>query len=64
MSVLLFRVFYAPPLVLFGAAFTRVQSRHSHEHHRRAAAGARRVKVVKKKKEIPGDSARSDVTRA
>lgn len=48
MIVLLFWVFYASLLVLFGAVFTRVQSQHFHEHHRRAMAGARRVKVVKK----------------
>ena len=49
MIVLLFWVYYASLLVLLGAVFTRVQSRHFHEAHRRAMAGARRVKVVEKK---------------
>ena len=49
MIVLMFWVYYASLLVLLGAVFTRVQSRHFHEAHRRATAGARRVKVVEKK---------------
>lgn len=49
MIVLMFWVYYASLLVLLGAVFTRVQSKHFHEHHRRATAGARRVKVVEKK---------------
>ncbi|MEP6995029.1 MAG: YihY/virulence factor BrkB family protein [Acidobacteriota bacterium] len=49
MMVILFWVYYASLLVLLGAVFTRVQSKHFHEHHRRATAGARRVKVVEKK---------------
>jgi membrane protein len=51
MIVLMFWVYYASLLVLLGAVFTRVQSKHFHEHHRRATAGARRVKVVEKKLE-------------
>jgi len=46
--VLLFWVYFASLLVLLGAVFTRVQSKHFHEHRRRAEAGARRVRVVKK----------------
>jgi membrane protein len=49
MMVLLFWVYYASLLVLFGAVFTRVQSQHFHESQRRAEAGAERVKVVKRK---------------
>jgi membrane protein len=49
MMVLLFWVYYASLLVLLGAVFTRVQSRHFHETHRRAAPGAERVRVVKEK---------------
>jgi membrane protein len=49
MIVLMFWVYYASLLVLLGAVFTRVQSRHFHEAHRRAIAGARRVKIVEKK---------------
>ena len=49
MIVLMFWVYYASLLVLLGAVFTRVQSRHFHEAHRRATPGARRVKVVEKK---------------
>jgi membrane protein len=48
MIVLLFWVYYASLLVLFGAVFTRVQSKHFHEHLRRPEAGAQRVKVVKR----------------
>jgi uncharacterized BrkB/YihY/UPF0761 family membrane protein len=48
MIVLLFWVYYASLLVLLGAVFTRVQSKHFHEHARRAEKGARRVRVVKK----------------
>jgi membrane protein len=47
MMVLLFWVYYASLLVLLGAIFTRVQSKHFHEHRRRAEAGARRVQRVK-----------------
>jgi membrane protein len=43
MMVLLFWVYYASLLVLLGAVFTRVQSRHFHESKREAEAGARRV---------------------
>jgi membrane protein len=46
--VILFWVYYASLLVLLGAVFTRVQSRHFHESRRRAEPGARRVRVVKK----------------
>jgi membrane protein len=53
MIVLMFWVYYASLLVLLGAVFTRVQSKHFHEHHRRANAGARRVKVVEKKLPTP-----------
>jgi membrane protein len=53
MIVLMFWVYYASLLVLLGAVFTRVQSKHFHEHHRRAAAGARRVTVVEKKLPTP-----------
>ncbi|HEY1251058.1 MAG TPA: YihY/virulence factor BrkB family protein [Thermoanaerobaculia bacterium] len=49
MMVLLFWVYYASLLVLFGAVFTRVQSQHFHESERRAEAGAERVRVVKRK---------------
>ncbi len=49
MMVLLFWVYYASLLVLLGAVFTRVQSRHFHETHRRAEPGAQRVRVVKEK---------------
>jgi len=49
MMVLLFWVYYASLLVLFGAVFTRVQSQHFHESQRRAEAGAERVRVVKRK---------------
>ena len=49
MMVLLFWVYYASLLVLLGAVFTRVQSRHFHEAHRRAEPGAQRVRVVKEK---------------
>ena len=49
MIVLLFWVYFASLLVLFGAVFTRVQSQHFHEHHRRASAGAERVRRVKRK---------------
>ena len=48
MMVLLFWVYYASLLVLFGAVFTRVQSQHFHEQHRRAEPGAHRVKSVKR----------------
>jgi len=48
MIVLLFWVYYASLLVLLGAVFTRVQSKHFHEHGRRAEKGARRVRMVKK----------------
>ena len=51
MMVLLFWVYYASLLVLLGAVFTRVQSKHFHEARRRAEPGARRVKVVEK--ELP-----------
>jgi membrane protein len=47
MMVLLFWVYYASLLVLLGAVFTRVQSRHFHESRRPAEPGARRV-VAKK----------------
>src|SRR5215471_14689749 len=53
MIVLLFWVYYASLLVLLGAVFTRVQSKHFHEHRRRAEEGARRVRVVEK--ELPKD---------
>jgi membrane protein len=53
MIVLMFWVYYASLLVLLGAVFTRVQSKHFHEHHRRAAAGARRVTIVEKKLPTP-----------
>jgi membrane protein len=46
--VILFWVYYVSLLVLLGAVFTRVQSKHFHAHRRRATAGARRVKVVEK----------------
>jgi membrane protein len=49
MIVILFWVYYASLLVLLGAVFTRVQSKHFHEHRRQAVAGARRVRVVEKK---------------
>ena len=48
MIVMLFWVYYASLLVLFGAVFTRVYSKHFHEHRRRAEEGARRVRVVKR----------------
>src|SRR5262249_30905634 len=48
MIVLLFWVYYASLLVLFGAVFTRIQSKHFNEHRHRASQGARRVKLVKK----------------
>lgn len=47
--VILFWVYYASLLVLLGAVFTRVQSKHFHESRRRATAGARRVRLVEKK---------------
>jgi len=53
MMVLLFWVYYASLLVLLGAVFTRVQSKHLHEARRRAEPGARRVKVVKKELPAP-----------
>jgi membrane protein len=53
MIVLLFWVYYASLLVLLGAVFTRVQSKHFHEARRRAEPGARRVKVVKKELPTP-----------
>ena len=43
MMVLLFWVYYAALLVLFGAIFTRVQSAHYHRSERPAEPGARRV---------------------
>jgi uncharacterized BrkB/YihY/UPF0761 family membrane protein len=46
MMVLLFWIYYASLLVLLGAIFTRVQSKHFHEHHRKAEAGAHRVRKV------------------
>jgi len=49
MIVILFWVYYASLLVLLGAVFTRVQSKHFHEHRRQAVAGAQRVRVVEKK---------------
>ncbi len=49
MMVLLFWVYYASLLVLLGAVFTRVQSRHFHAAKRRAEPGAERVRVVKEK---------------
>jgi len=49
MMVLLFWIYYASLLVLLGAIFTRVQSKHFHEQRRRAEAGAHRVKIVRKK---------------
>jgi len=48
MMVLLFWIYYASLLVLLGAIFTRVQSKHFHEHHRKAEAGAHRVRKVRK----------------
>ena len=51
MMVLLFWVYYASLLVLFGAVFTRIQSRHFHEGRRRAEAGAHRVEVVQRELE-------------
>jgi membrane protein len=48
MIVMLFWVYFASLLVLFGAVFTRVQSQHFHEHRRRPMAGARRVRTVEK----------------
>jgi membrane protein len=48
MIVLLFWVYYASLLVLLGAVFTRVQSKHFHDARRPAEPGARRVRVVKK----------------
>lgn len=48
MIVMMFWVYYASLLVLLGAVFTRVQSRHFHEHGRRATKGARREKTVGK----------------
>jgi membrane protein len=53
MIVLLFWVYYASLLILLGAVFTRVQSKHFHEARRRAQPGARRVKVVKKELPTP-----------
>lgn len=49
MIVLMFWVYYASLLVLLGAVFTRIQSKHFHEHRRRPTPGARRVRVVEKK---------------
>jgi len=49
MIIILFWVYYASLLVLLGAVFTRVQSKHFHEHRRQAITGARRVRVVEKK---------------
>jgi membrane protein len=43
MMVLLFWVYYASLLILFGAVFTRVQSAHFHPEQRPAEPGARRV---------------------
>ena len=43
MMVLLFWVYYASLLILFGAVFTRVQSAHFHPAQRPAERGARRV---------------------
>jgi membrane protein len=51
MIVLLFWVYFASLLVLFGAVFTRVQARHRHEGRLHATAGAVRVKTVKKELE-------------
>jgi membrane protein len=48
MIVMLFWVYFASLLVLFGAVFTRVQSQHFHEHHRRPTVGARRVRKVER----------------
>ncbi len=48
MIVMLFWVYFASLLVLLGAVFTRIQSKHFHESHRPAEAGARRVRRVKK----------------
>ena len=51
MIVMLFWVYFASLLVLFGAVFTRVQARHFEEHRLRATRGAVRVETVKK--ELP-----------
>ena len=51
MIVMLFWVYFASLLVLFGAVFTRVQARHFEEHRLRASKGAVRVETVTK--ELP-----------
>ena len=51
MIVLLFWVYFASLLVLFGAVFTRVQSRHLEDSRLRKTPGALRVKTVKKELE-------------
>ena len=51
MIVMLFWIYFASLLVLFGAVFTRVQARHFEEHRIQATEGAVRVETVKK--ELP-----------